>query len=325
LVTNTWTTWPSANWSDKEIVASVPDNMPLGKIYLVVEVDELQSLGWHPLTVGVPASITSYFPASGSPGTVLKIHGTGFGSTQGSSSVSFQSAQTNTWTTWAPTSWSDTEIVVSVPATVPNGLVYLSANVGGLQSIGVYPFTVGTRPVITSYSPAFGPSGTALTIRGTGFGSTQGSSSVSIQSALTSVWTTWAPTSWSDTEIVVSVPATIPSGLVYLSATLGGLQSIGVYPFTVGIPPEITAYSPAFGPSGTVLTIRGTGFGSRQASSSVSVQSALTNTWTTWTPASWSDTEIVVVVPKLSPIGVSYVTAIVDGLRTIGVYPYDVQ
>ena len=74
--------------------------------------------------------------------TVLTIHGTGFGSSQGNSYVSVQSALTNAWTTWTPTSWSDTEIVVPVPATMPNGLVYLSVTVDGWANIGTYAYNV---------------------------------------------------------------------------------------------------------------------------------------------------------------------------------------
>jgi IPT/TIG domain len=323
-VTSVWTTWAPTSWSDTEIVASVPNKMPLGKVYLFVEVDELQSLSWHPFTVGVPALITGYSPASGSSGTVLTIHGSGFGSTQGSSSVSIQPALTDASFTWAPTSWSDGEITVSVPRSVPSGKVYLSVTVGGLQTIGVYPFTVGTPPVVNAYSPQFGPPETVVTIHGTGFGSTQGNSSISIQSAATDVWTTWAPTSWSDTEIAVPVPSSAPSGKFYLSVTAGGLESIGVYPFTVGTPPVVAAYSPQFGPSETVVTIHGTGFGSTQGNSSVSIQPAVTNVWTTWASKSWSDSEIAVPVPTSVPSGEVYLSVTVGGLQSIGVYPFTV-
>jgi hypothetical protein len=324
LLTNIWTTWKPTSWSDTEIVVPVPATMPNGLVYLSVTVDGLANIGTYPFTVGIPPHITSYSPLSGPPETVLTIHGTGFGTTQGSSSVSVQSALTNAWTTWKPTSWSDTEIAVSVPDKTANGQVYFSVNVNGLQSIGTYGFRVGIPPVISSYSPLFGPQGTVVTIHGTGFGQTQNGSYLEILSLVTGTYTTWAPTSWNDTEIVASVPAEMPLGKIYLIVEVDEVQSFGWDGFTVGVPPFIADYSPLYGPPETVLTIHGTGFGTTQGSGSVSVQSALTNAWTTWKPTTWSDTEIVVPVPSSMPLGKVYLSVAVDGLANIGTYPFTV-
>jgi hypothetical protein len=323
-VTNAWTTWKPISWSDTEIVASVPSTTPLGKVYLVIEVDEVQSLGWHAFTVGIPPLITNYSPPSGPSGTVLTIHGTGFGLTQGTSYVSVLSPAKRISTAWTPTSWSDTEISVTVPSTMPPGKVYLSVTVDRLQSIESQPFTVGIPPAITSYSPGFGPPGTVLTIHGTGFGLAEGSSNLSVLSALTNTWTTWTPTSWSDTEIVASVPGAMPNGLIYLFVTVDGLQNIETEPFTVGVPPSITAYSAASGPPGTLLTIHGTGFGSVQGGSHVLVLSPVTNASTTWMPTSWSDTQIAVLVPSTMPRGLVYLCVVVDGLRSLDTDPFTV-
>jgi hypothetical protein len=178
---------------------------------------------------------------------------------------------------------------------------------------------------ITSYSPKFGPPGTVVTIQGTGFGPSSASSYLSVMSPLTGTWTTWATTSWSDTEITASVPASMRNGLVYLNATVNGSQSIGTEPFTVGVPPNIGSYSPLSGRPGTVLTIHGTGFGALQGRGFVSVYSTVTGTWTTWKPRSWSDMEIVVPTPASMPNGLVYLSVTVDGLANIGTYPYAVQ
>jgi hypothetical protein len=110
------------------------------------------------------------------------------------------------------------------------GKVYLNVVASGLRSIGTYPFTVGTPPAISSYSPSFGGPGTVLTIRGRGFGAHQGSSYVYV---FTKAWTKWPATSWSDTEIVVSVPSGTPSSRVFLNVVVDGLQTIGTYPFNI--------------------------------------------------------------------------------------------
>jgi hypothetical protein len=116
---------------------------------------------------------------------------------------------------------------------MPNGLVYLTVTANKLTNIGTYPYSVGMPPVVTSYSPLFGPQGTVLTIHGTGFGASQGSSFVSFYSTATGLSTTWKPTSWSDTEIVVPAPTTMPNGLAYLAVTVGGLANLENCPYTV--------------------------------------------------------------------------------------------
>ena len=74
-------------------------------------------------------------------------------------------------------------------------------------------------PTITSLAPTSGPVGTAVTITGTNFGATQGTSTVTFNG------TTATPTSWSATSIVVPVPAGATTGNVVV--TVGGLASNG--------------------------------------------------------------------------------------------------
>ena len=112
-------------------------------------------------------SITSLAPASGPTGTVVTIAGTSFGATAGTSTVRFNG------TTAAPASWSNTSIAVPVPAGATTGPVVVTAN--GVASNGV-SFTV--TPSITGLTPASGPTGTVMTIAGTNFGATAGTSTV---------------------------------------------------------------------------------------------------------------------------------------------------
>src|SRR5262249_14447041 len=142
-------------------------------------------------------SITSLSPTSGAVGTSVTITGTNFGSSQGTSTVTFNG------TTATPTSWSSTSIAVPVPSGATTGNVVVT--VGGTASNGV-SFTV--TPGITSLSPTSGGAGTAVTITGTTFGSTQGSSTVTFNG------TTATPTSWSNTSIVMPVPSGATTGNV---------------------------------------------------------------------------------------------------------------
>ena len=82
-------------------------------------------------------------------------------------------------------------------------------------------------PSITNLSPTSGPVSTSVTITGTNFGSTQGSSTVTFNG------TTASPTNWSPTAIVVSVPVGATTGNV--TVTVSGLASNGIN-FTVTAP-----------------------------------------------------------------------------------------
>ena len=67
----------------------------------------------------------------------------------------------------------------------------------GTQASNGVAFTVTTpAPAITSLNPNSGPVGTAVTITGTNFGATQGSSAVTFNGTVTTA------TSWSATSIV---------------------------------------------------------------------------------------------------------------------------
>jgi hypothetical protein len=215
-------------------------------------------------------------------------------------------------TVLTPISWNDTQITVVIPSGTPYGVVALRPTVNGQQSIGAFNFTVGTPPVVYSGSPYYGLPGTNVTVTGTNFGTTQGSSTFTMGS------TQLTPTSWSDTAITVTIPAGTPNGVVYLRPTVNGLASIGAFTFTVGIAPVINGGSPYNGPTGTVVAVNGINFGATQGSSTFKVGS------TTVTPLSWSDTQIAVAIPTGTPSGLVYLRPTVNGLQSIGAFGFTV-
>jgi hypothetical protein len=85
-------------------------------------------------------------------------------------------------------------------------------------------YTLQGAPTISSLSTTSGPVGTPVTITGTNFGSTQGTSTVKFNG------TTATVTSWSATSLVTSVPSGATTGNVVV--TVGGVASNGVI-FTV--------------------------------------------------------------------------------------------
>ncbi len=280
-----------ASWSATSIVAPVPSTVTTGNV--VVTVGGVASNGVTFTVTVPPPSITSINPTSGVAGTSVTIAGTNFGATQGTSSVTFNG------TAATPTSWSNSSIVVPVPAGAATGNVVVT--VGGVLSNGVN-FTVLTPPNITNISPTSGAIGTSVTITGTNFGATQGTSSVTFNG------TAATPTSWSNSSIVVPVPPAATTGNVVV--TVGGLSSNGVV-FTVVVPPSISSLSPNSGAIGASVTISGSNFGATQGTSSVTFNGIAA------APTSWSATSIVAPVPNGATTG--NVIVVVGGMPSNGV------
>ncbi len=230
--------------------------------------------------------INSLNPTSGVVGTPVTITGTNFGATQGSSTVTFGVAVAT------PTSWSDTTIVVPVPAVAAAGAVIVT--VAGVLSNGSL-FSV--IPNITGINPASGAWGTSVTINGTGFGPMTGSVSFNGVNGI--------PVSWSPSSIVVTVPTGATSGPVIVNSAA---PSSG---FAFAVIPIIAGLTPTSGPAGASVSIAGTGFGAAQGASTVTFNGI------TATPTSWSATNITAPVPAGATTGNVVVT--VGGQASNGV------
>ena len=258
-----------------------------------------QILNWT-FASGSGPTISSLSPTSGQVGTPVTITGANFGSTQSTSTVTFNGVAAT------PTSWSATSIVVPVPSGATTGNVVVSIGGSPSNASNGVNFTVTPPPpAISSMSPTSGPVGTSVTITGTNIGGTQGTSTVTFNG------TVGSPTSWSGTSIAVPVPAGATTGNVVV--TVGGVASNGVS-FTVsgsGSGPAITNLNPNSGVAGTAVTIAGTNFGSTQGSSTVTFNG------TAATPTSWSATGIGAAVPAGATTGNVVVT--VGGVASNGV------
>jgi len=229
-------------------------------------------------------SITTLSPTSGAVGATVTIAGSGFGATQGTSTVKFNG------TAATPTSWSASTIEAPVPSGATTGNVVVT--VSGVASNGV-GFTVVPAPAISSLSVTSGIVGTSVTITGTNFVATQGSGTVSFNGADATL------TSWSATSIVASVPIGATTGNVVVSAS--GVPSNGIN-FTVVEGLGITGVSPTSGVVGEQVTITGTGFGATQSTSTVSLNG------TSASVGGWSDAGIVAFVPSGASTGPFSVT-----------------
>ena len=177
------------------------------------------SLMTVPLPNPVP-SISTLSPNDGPVGTSVTITGTNFNATQGTSTVTFNGISAT------PTSWSATSISVPVPSGAITGPVVVTVN---SQASNNVTFTV--KPKIDNISPTTGAIGTPVTITGSTFGSSQGTSTVTFNG------TAATPTSWSATSISAPVPSGATTGPVVV--TINSQPSNGVT-FTINATGSIT-------------------------------------------------------------------------------------
>jgi RHS repeat-associated protein len=264
-------------WSDSQIVATVPPQAFTGQVVVVVGgVWSNQSVYFN-----VPApQVTSISPTSGSVGTQVTVNGSGFQTTKGAnSSISFKGNPGTVVT------WNDTQIVASVAANTTSGAVKVVVN--GVVSDQDQVFTL-PNPIVSGLVPSNGPVGTVVHISGSGFGASQGTSTVQFNGVNPTV------TVWSDSSITATVPTTAASGTVLV--TVGGVTTSSIVKFTIP-PPQLNSISPTTGPAGTQVTVNGSGFQTTKGSNAL-----LINGYTA-TTSSWSDSQIVAAIPAGTTTG----------------------
>jgi hypothetical protein len=280
-------------WSATSIAAPVPNGATTGNV--VVTVGGVASNGVSFTVTNPGPTLSTLSMTQGPVGATVTITGTNFGATQGTSTVTFNG------TSGTPANWTATSIDVPVPVGATSGNVVVT--VGGSASNGL-PFTVTPPPSITSLVPATGPVGTVVNVNGANFGPTVGTrtSSVAFNGVVART------NSWSNTQIVVPVPAGATTGNVVVN--ISGVASNGVN-FTVTTGPSISSLNPTTGPVGTSVTITGLSFGVSQGTSTVTFNGV------TASPTAWSDTSITVPVPTGATTGNVVVT--VGGVASNGV------
>jgi hypothetical protein len=143
--------------------------------------------------------ITSLTPDHGAVSDTVTIAGSNFRASQGTGTVTFNGTEATV------TSWSDTEIEVTVPEGATTGDVVVTDDGGTASAGATWTLDEAAAPEITSIDPDHGRPGDTVTVTGTGFGETEGYL-IFAKDAETPVIATII--SWSDTEIVATVPDT---------------------------------------------------------------------------------------------------------------------
>jgi hypothetical protein len=166
-------------------------------------------------------------------------------------------------------------------------------NVPAGQIASTLGTVVITNPTISSLSPTSGLAGASVTIAGTNFGASQGTSTVKFGT------TTATVSSWSNTSINVTVPSGLAAGATNVVVTVNAVAS-NAQTFTVNSSsstPSISSLSPTSGAAGSSVTISGANLGASQGTSTVKFGT------TTATVTSWSNTSITATVPSTLAAG----------------------
>ncbi len=263
--------------SDARIDATVPSGATTGRIRVTRPAGTGTSSS--DFTVLLPPNtpnIAAFSPATGPAGTAVALNGSNF---TGASAVAFNG------TAATFTVFSGSQIKTTVPAGAITGKITVTTPAGTATSSS--DFTVG--PVkITSFSPSSGGVATQVTILGSHF---TGATQVAFNGVSASF------TLISDTELRGVVPVTT-SGRITVTTPAGTATSASNFSFFKL--PVITSFTPASGPVGTSVTVKGEFF---KGATKVDFNGVPSSSFTVR-----SDKEIRAVVPQGAATGTIGVT-----------------
>jgi uncharacterized repeat protein (TIGR01451 family) len=225
--------------ASSQISATVPSGASNGPIIVASQYGSSTSA--IPFTVlGLAPVITDFAPASGQPGTSVRLDGYNF---IGTTAVMIGGAQASFQAT------ADTQIHAVVPPSATNGPIVVRNPRGEGASRSDFMIS-GAQPRLFSIIPAQGLPGSMVTINGENL-----SSSVRVQfNGTNAQFQVTAPT-----QIQAMVPPNASSGLIAVSSSAG--TGLSPYPFTViGAAPVINRFEPGTGGSGTPVVLTGANF-----------------------------------------------------------------
>jgi hypothetical protein len=231
------------------IVSSTPTDLkfrvPIGAVTGKISVTTVDgtAVSATDLTVVQPPRATAFTPATGPVGTALTITGTNL---TGATLVTFTGGVTDVPTTVTAT---------SLHAVVPNGALTGPVSITNGVGTGVSAAVFKVAPKITGFAPGSVVAGstTEIVVSGTNLRAAAGE-------PVPKVGTFTIPpgliVSSTPTELRFRVPIGAVTGKTSVTTVDGA--AVSATDLTVVQPPRATAFAPATGPVGTVLTITGT-------------------------------------------------------------------
>jgi hypothetical protein len=195
-------------------------------------------------------TIASFAPASGPVSTIVTIAGNNF---NGTTLVAFNG------TAAGFTVESNTQIQATVPGGATTGMISVTNADGNAYSATDFVVTVPPPPTISSFTPAFGPGGTEVTITGSAF---TGATDVTINGIAAAPMVVS-----SDSQIRATVPtgAAPGTGKIVVTTAVGSATSTADFtitsaPLTFSFSPKHDVYVTSASPvsnNGSSSTVRG--------------------------------------------------------------------
>lgn len=183
-------------------------------------------------------SISSVTPSSGTSGNIINITGNNF---TGATAVSFGGVAAASFTVQSPTT------ITAILATGAPGDVSVTTSNG----VAILPGFAYTGPMISSFAPVAGNTGTVITIRGLNF---TGTTSVRFGGIPAASFSLISPT------VITAVVGSGTSGMIEIATPIGTVYLDG-FTFSTTLP-IIAAVNPSVGKVGDVITITGSNFSS---------------------------------------------------------------
>ena len=223
--------------------------------------------------VTIPAPvITSFTPTSAQSGEQVIISGHNF---TGATQVKVNNQNFNTYVVV-----NDSTIIAVISTNDQTG--YITVTTDGGTAISSAQLVILPTLYISSFSPASGPVGTVVTIKGSGF-LNSGTRTVRFNGVSA------AYTTLNDSVMTATVPTNATTGSINI--TIGRYNASSLSSFVVtNTSLAINSFSPATGPTGTTVTIKGSGFTNITA---VAIGSVLITQYTRL-----NDSTLTVVIPS---------------------------
>ena len=170
--------------------------------------------------------ISGFSPTSGMSGGQVSIYGSGFEEVASNNAVYFNGAQATVLNA------TQAMLTVAVPSNAATGKISVTNSKGTAVSISDFVIATANGPSITSFTPAMGPAGTAITISGANFGPQLAANKVRFGEHSASVIGAGA------TQVVTSTPTISASGKISVTTAFGKAVSANDF---FALPPGVNA------------------------------------------------------------------------------------
>jgi hypothetical protein len=161
-----------------------------------------------------PVTLSGFAPASGPAGTPVTIAGTGFSATAAQNAVSFNGVAA------AVTAAAATTLAVTVPMGATTGKVAVTVAGNAAASATDFVVTAPGAPAITSFAPASGAPGMAVSVTGANFNAAAGGTTVKLNQNAATV------SSVTPAALTFAVPAATGSGKIRVTTATGSADSL---------------------------------------------------------------------------------------------------